>query len=224
MRTLGGRSRLPRSLGLPLALATALVGASGAAALLGATVGPSLEGLRDVLATVDPTSLLAFGCAALAAAAAGVAAWVVTGRHRVAALRRLWIPVAGALAVELAAFLLLYPALDPGRSPRPIAEAAAAATAPDEPIGLVSDRAMLGGLAYYGGRRVVPLGSERSIRRFVELGGRTFIVKARKVERVTAVTPVQEVARLRAGRRAVLVVQGARPAGDAPLSRVDPLR
>lgn len=223
MRTIGGRSSLPRSLGLPLALATALIGTAGVAAILGA-VGPSPAALRDVLATLEPASLLAFGCSALAVVAAGVAAWVVTGRHRVAALRRLWIPVAGALAVELAVFLLLYPALDPARSPRPIAVAAAAATAPDEEVGLVDDRALLGGLLYYGGRRVVFLGSEPSIRRFVDRGGRVFVVKARKLERVTAVTPVREVARLRAGRRAVLVVRAVRGPGDGPLSRADPLR
>jgi hypothetical protein len=155
--------------------------------------------------------------------AAAVAAFVVSGRHRVAALRRLWIAVAAAFAVELAIFLLLYPALDRGRSPRPIAEAAAAATPAGEPVGLVSDRAMLGGLVYYGGRRVVPLRSEASIRRFLDGGGRTFVVKARKLERVGAVAAVREVARLRAGRRAVLVVRADGAAGP-PLSGAQGVR
>jgi hypothetical protein len=121
-------------------------------------------------------------------------------------------------------FFLLYPALDPGRSPRPIAAAAAAVTAPDEPVALVSERPMIGGLAYYGDRRVAPVRSEQSIRRFLDAGGRTFVVKARKLERVTAVTPVREVARVRAGRRAVLVVQAAPPAAAPPLSGAEPVR
>jgi len=215
VRILAGRSSLPRRVGAPLAVgaaASALAGAGGVAAAL---AGSSVEGLRDALAGVRTPLLLGFGCAALAAVAAAAAVFAVTGRHRVAALRRVWIAVAGAWTVELAVFLLLYPALDPGRSPRPIAEAAAAATPPGEPIGLVGDRAMLGGLAYYGGRRVAWLDSEADLRRFFADGGRTVVVKARKLERVTAVAPVEERARLRAGRRAVLVVQ-ARPPGAAP--------
>ena len=224
VRTLAGRSSLPRSLGVPLAIAAGLVAALGATAILGATVGPSVERLRDLLATLELPWLLAFGCGALAAVAAALAAWIVAGRHRVAAIRRLWVALAGAFAVELAVFFLLYPALDPGRSPRPIAEAAAAVTAPDEPVALVSERPMIGGLAYYGDRRVAPVRSEQSIRRFLDAGGRTFVVKARKLERVTAVTPVREVARVRAGRRAVLVVQAAPPAAAPPLSGAEPVR
>jgi hypothetical protein len=223
VRVLAGRSTLPRAVGAPLAAATALVVVAGAAAVLGATAGPSFERLREALADVDARFLLGFGVAALASVAAAVAAFVVSGRHRVAALRRLWIAVAAAFAVELAIFLLLYPALDRGRSPRPIAEAAAAATPAGEPVGLVSDRAMLGGLVYYGGRRVVPLRSEASIRRFLDGGGRTFVVKARKLERVSAVAAVREVARLRAGRRAVLVVRADGAAGP-PLSGAQGVR
>lgn len=223
VRTLRGRSRLPRSLGAPLAVLAVAAAAAALAALVVAAAGPSLERLRDVLADLRAPWLLAFGAAALAAVAAGSAAWVVTGRHRVAALRRIWIAVAGALAFELAVFLLLYPALDPGRSLRPIAEAAAAVTAPGERVGLVSDRAMLGGLAYYGGRRIAALRSPESIQRFLAEGGRTFVVKARKADRVSDLAPVREVARLRTGRRAVVVLR-APPPGTEPLSGADSFR
>ena len=59
---------------------------------------------------------------------------------------------------------------------------------------------------YYGGRPVTALRSPESIRAFLDAGGRTFVVKQRKLERVTAHVPVREVSRSRAGRRAVLVV------------------
>jgi 4-amino-4-deoxy-L-arabinose transferase-like glycosyltransferase len=205
-RELAGRSSVPRSLGAGLAVGAALVGAAGAFAVGAAALAP-----EERLAGVDSGGLLAFGCAAIAVTAAGVAAWTVTRRHGTAALRRLAIPVVGAWAVLLAVFLVLYPALDAGRSPRPIAVAAAAATPADEAVGLVSDRAMLGGLVYYGGRRVVPLRSASSIRSFLDAGGRTLVVKERKLERVTALTPVREVGRARAGRRAVVVVRAEPP-------------
>jgi len=205
-RVLAGRSSWPRSLGAGLAVGLALVGALGAAALGVSVFGPSFEKTRELLASIERGGLLAFGCAALAVASAGFAAWVVTRRHASAALRRAAIPVLAAGLVELAAFQLLYPALDASRSARPIAVLAARATPEGQPVGLVSDRAMVGGLVYYGGRRVVPLRSPESIRAFLDGGGRTLVVKERKLERVTAVTPVRVAGRARSGRRAVVVV------------------
>jgi 4-amino-4-deoxy-L-arabinose transferase-like glycosyltransferase len=210
-RELAGRSSVPRSLGAGLALGAGLLGAAALGAIGAAALAPA-----ERLPGVGRMGLLAFGCAVLATTAAGVAAWVVTRRHGSAALRRLAIPVAGAWAVLLAAFLLLYPALDAGRSPRPIALAAAAATPPGEPVGLVGDRAMLGGLVYYGGRRVVPLRSPESIRSFLAQGGRTLVVKQRKLERVSALTPVREVGRARSGRRTVVVVRAEEAGLSAP--------
>jgi hypothetical protein len=109
-------------------------------------------------------------------------------------------------AFEFAIFQLLYPALDPGRSPRPIAEAAAAATPAGERVGLVSDRAMIGGLVHYGGRGVAELRSAESIAEFFADGGRTIVVKARKRDRVDAIRPMEVVGRARHGRREVLIL------------------
>lgn len=208
-RVLAGRTRLPRVLagGLGLGAASALL--AGAAALGFAALGPSFERTRELAAILDRGLLGVFGAALVAVAAAGVAAWIVSGRHGIRALRRIAIPIAGAYAIELAIFLLLFPALDESRSPRPIAAAAAAAAPAGEPIGLVGDRSMTGGLVYYGGRRVVPLSSPESIRKFLASGGRVFVVKERKLERVEAVTPVEVVGRAREGRRAVVVVEAA---------------
>jgi hypothetical protein len=110
---------------------------------------------------------------------------------------------------ELAAFLLLYPTLDPGKSPRPVALAAAGLTEPARPVGLLGDRALAGGLVYYGGRPVTLLSTPESVERFVAEGGAAIVVQARKLPRVEAVVPVRVEARFREGRRALLVVSPA---------------
>jgi hypothetical protein len=87
-----------------------------------------------------------------------------------------------------------------------LAEAAADVTAPDEPIGLVSKRALLGGLAYYANRRIEALSTPESIKLFLDAGGRVLVVHEREIERVSAWAPVEVVARARSGRRALVVV------------------
>ncbi|MDJ0869864.1 MAG: hypothetical protein QNK03_27470, partial [Myxococcota bacterium] len=67
-------------------------------------------------------------------------------------------------------------------------------------------RTLTGGLVYYAGRRVVPLGDGEAIRRFVDGGGRALVVRERKLDRVEAVTPVEERFRSRRGRRTLLLV------------------
>jgi hypothetical protein len=109
-------------------------------------------------------------------------------------------------ALLLVVFTVVYPALDPGKSPRPIAEAAAALTPEGESIGLVGDVQMAGGLVYYGHRHVEPLDEAASIERFLAAGGRAIVVEEKKRERVDAVTPVDVWFRARDGSRAVLVV------------------
>jgi hypothetical protein len=200
--------KLPRVLAAGLVAGTVAVLAVGVAVVI---VGMPFVAHLPALDGIDRISFGAFGGAAVAVAIGAIAFWVVLRRSGAGALRRTSVAVAAAWAVELAAFQILYPAIDGMRSPRPIAVAAAGVTPEGAPIGLVSDRAMAGGLLYYGGRPVVPLRSPESIRKFLDGGGRTFVVKQRKLERVTAHTPVREVSRSRAGRRAVLVVV----AGDA---------
>ena len=76
-------------------------------------------------------------------------------------------------------------------------------------MGLVGNEAKLGGLAYYSGRDVVHLDDARAIRGFLESGGRTLVVQARKLARIEAVTPVRLHAELREGGRRWLVVSPA---------------
>jgi 4-amino-4-deoxy-L-arabinose transferase-like glycosyltransferase len=183
LRWLSGHARLPR---------TASVGALAAALL---TLGVGAEGIlgyfgramfldEGMLAEVNLDLLGAFGVALIAIALAFTAGYVLMARNRVTVGRYPALAVAMAFSLELAIFLLLLPALDPITSTRPIAVAAAAHTDPGERIGLVDDRPMVGGLAYYGRRKIAALRSADDVREFVEGGGRTLVVKRRKLERI----------------------------------------
>jgi 4-amino-4-deoxy-L-arabinose transferase-like glycosyltransferase len=225
VRGLEGRVALPRALRVLLGALAGLLAVVAAEALLAGAAGASLlglvtgKGLRggSVLAALeglDARLVAAFGAGLLAvlAAALGASAWL--SRRAAPALTRFGVAVAVVLGVELAVFHALFPALDASRSPRALAEAAAAATPPGTPIGLHGHKAMTGGLLYYGGRRVVQVGSAERLRRYAAEHGGAIVLKARKLPQVEAVVPVEVVARARAGRREALVVR-PRTAADA---------
>jgi 4-amino-4-deoxy-L-arabinose transferase-like glycosyltransferase len=202
--TCRGRAKLPRAIGAAAAVLAASLGIAGA----------TLLAVGEIGGVVFPRAL---GIGLIVIAAAGVGAYRAVGdARRDGALAQLTIVVACVFAVEFSAFVWLFPALDPGKSPRPIAAAAAALTAPDEPIGLLGNRAMVGGIVYYAKRRVVELRTEEDIRNFVAADGSVMIVKKRVLEKVTATTPVEIRSSFREGRRALLVVtplaRGADPA------------
>jgi hypothetical protein len=121
-------------------------------------------------------------------------------------------------AVELAVFLLLLPALEPTTTLRPTALAAAEHTPEHERIGLFGSRAMVGGLAYYGRRRVAELRTPEDVTRFFEAGGGALVLKAKKLGRLE--TPVAVVHRARSGRRELLVVT-PRTASDGGTHRLE---
>ncbi len=195
---IGGKKAVPRALAWG-AGGLGLVAAGGG--ILASVVNPS-----------DSFEIpRAFALSLPIAVAIGALAWALLARHDAPAWSRFACAVATVGAIELASFLILYPALDADKSPRPIALAAAARTAPDEPVGLVGDRPKLAGLAYYGNRRIVHLDDADDIRRFLDDGGHTFVVRQRKLARLEEVTPVRIESKLREGRRAWLVVS---PAGS----------
>ena len=111
-------------------------------------------------------------------------------------------------ALELGAFTWLFPRLDAEKSPRPVAAAAARLTSPDEPIALTR-RSLIGGIAYYGRRRTRVVETPADVERFLAMGGRVIVVPALHLHVVTRVTPVLVHARLRSGRRTLLVVTPA---------------
>lgn len=211
VRALAGRARPPPAY------------AAGAALLAIALVALGIEavaaGFLDAPLALDPERaaalrgplLGAFGVALLAIVGAGLAAWWRLARRGAPSLAFAGVAVGGVYAGLLAAFLLLFPALEPILSLRPLAEAAARATPPGRPIGLVSDETWTGGIAYYGRRPVAVLHSGEDVRRFLDAGGEAMIVQARKAERVEAVAPVEVLARARSGSREALVLRARRP-------------
>ncbi|UCE86208.1 MAG: glycosyltransferase family 39 protein [Deltaproteobacteria bacterium] len=203
VRTFGGRPALPRTIG----------GVAAALGALSAGAGAFCLATGEIRGVVLPAAL---GIALIAIPGIGGLAYRASTRSgRGAAPSQLAIVIACVFAVELASFVWLFPALDPGKSPRPVARAAAALTPPGEPIGLWGSRALAGGIVYYGRRRVAELRNEDDLRAFLAARGRAIVVKQRSLEHVEAVTPVEVRASFRAGRRALLVVT-PRAAGPAP--------
>lgn len=179
--------------------------ARAAAALGGLLAAAGLAAAAASRAGALPVPVPAAFALALPVAVAGAAfAWRALARSRPAL--RFGAIVAGAWAIELSAFALALPALDPQKSPRAIADVVAARSAPDERVGLVGDAQKTAGLAYYGARRIVPLEGPEDVRRFLDAGGRMLVVRRKKLSRVEAVTPVEIHAAVRGGDREFVVV------------------
>jgi 4-amino-4-deoxy-L-arabinose transferase-like glycosyltransferase len=154
----------------------------------------------------DETASLVAGAAVVVIVGAGVIAQLALWRARARLRLRLAIPVIAVWALLLVIFGVAYPAFDPEKSPRSIAEAAAELTPEGEAIGLVGSIQMAGGIVYYADRRVAALRDAEDIERFLADGGQAIVVEEKKRARVDAVAPVEVRFRARSGRRAVLVV------------------
>lgn len=200
---LAGRAQLPRAFTVGAACVIAVLlalGIEGIAAGLGRPFVLPAEQVAELRAPL----LLAFGCGLIGIACAALVAWVLGVRNRVAVIAFPGL-VAGTLAaVELAVFLLLYPALEPTTSLRPSALAAAEHTPEGGRIGLLGSRSLVGGLAYYGGRRVAELRTPEDVGRFFAEGGGALVLKRKKLERLEM--PLEIVHRARSGRRELVVV------------------
>ncbi len=195
IRALRSRSALPRWVGR-------LVGGLGVtivAALLVIVVAQLIPNVRMPLAFVGVV------------AAVILAAWWSWPRApaHLGALGQLGVLIAAVFALELATFTLMLPALEPEKSPQPVARAAAALAPGGEPIGLVEMQPGIGGIAYYSGRRVEDIAPAAELRTFFEKGGRVAIIRAETFERVHGEAFSEIRARFRAGRRALLVVTPA---------------
>ena len=202
-RWLAGRARLPRAFGVGAAVVLALLLAVGVEAIA-AGLGHPLLLRREALAELRLPFLVAFGCGLAGVGLAGLAAALLGMRNRAPAYAFPGL-VAGVLAaVELAGFTLLLPALEPMQSYRPAALAAREITPPGQRIGLLGSRSLVGGLAYYGERRVTPLETPAEVERFFAAGGRALVLKGKKLDGLPV--PVEVVERVHSGRRELLVV------------------
>ena len=200
---LAGRARLPRAFTVGAAVVIVLLLALGAESIL-AGLGRQFLLPAELVAELRAPLLLAFGCGLVGIACAAVVALVVGLRNRVPVPAFPAFAAGMLAAVELAVFLLLYPALEPTTTLRPTARAAAERTAPDGRIGLLGSRAMVGGLAYYGERRIEELRTPEDVERFFASGGRALVLKRKKLERLHM--PLEVVHRARSGSRELIVV------------------
>jgi 4-amino-4-deoxy-L-arabinose transferase-like glycosyltransferase len=207
LRTLAGRRQIPRALAVGAALGAGLLALLGCAAIAATFWKPI---------GVTPSHLFAFGATTVVLVAVGFAAWRACTHRRAPLPAYVGVSLAVVFGVEVAIFQLLFPGMNPDKSPRYIAEAAGALTPPDGRIGLMSDRALVGGLAYYRERWVALLSTPSSVRQFVEGGGQAIVVKARKLTRVSDAAPIEVRAEFREGRRTVLVVSPRRSVVSAP--------
>lgn len=123
----------------------------------------------------------------------------------IAARRQIAIGIATVLAVELVLFAWIFRALDAEKSPRAIAEAAAARVRAGGTIGLLGERGLIGGVVYYGNRRVTQLDRGEDVARFLAEGGQALIARRRDLPRIAEHVDVEVVATARGGRRALVV-------------------
>jgi 4-amino-4-deoxy-L-arabinose transferase-like glycosyltransferase len=214
-RWLVGRARAPKRLAF-FAVAIGLLFASLGALSLQLGSGAPLPGLFKAkwlgrwvgpgdIAEVDLALLRSFGLTLFGAIVAAITAWIALRRARSSALRFVFVPIGLAYAALFAAFAQLFPAIDPLRSVRPIAEAAAARTPAGQPIGLYDEHNLVGGLAYYASREhpILELATPAEVGAFFEAGGRVVVARERKLEGVTLGEVVE---RFRSGERSVVLV------------------
>jgi 4-amino-4-deoxy-L-arabinose transferase-like glycosyltransferase len=211
LRWLVGRARLPRAFGVGTGVVLALLLAIGGVAIA-AGLGRPLLVPAERLAELRAEYLLAFGCGLVGVALAGLAAGLLWLRNRVPAFVFPGLAAGTVAAVYLMLFLLLLPALEPTQTLRPTAEAAGQHTPPGQRIGVLGSRAMVGGLNYYGRRRVAVLRTPEDVERFFAEGGGALVLKRKKLERLDM--PLEIVHRARSGKRELLVVT-PRTASDA---------
>jgi 4-amino-4-deoxy-L-arabinose transferase-like glycosyltransferase len=203
LRWLAGRARLPRVVGVSAAVLLALLFAVGAEAVA-AGLGHPLLVPEELFIELRLPFLLAFGCGLLGVALAGLAAGLLGLRNRVPPYGFPGLVAGTVAAVELAFFGLLLPALEPMQTFRPTALAAREHTPPGQRIGLLGSDSMVGGLNYYGERRVTVLRTPEDVERFFAAGGHALVLKGNKLERLSL--PVEVVHRAHSGRRELLVV------------------
>ncbi len=186
---------------------------TGALLVLGAVLGGTGIAVA-VLGPVELASAPGFALPRIVGAAVALAvgggwlwAWAWVGVPGTGRATRKAVGVVAAIAgVELAVFTLAYPAFDPEKSPRPIAELAVRGSPGSGPIGVFDHRSMVGGLLYYGGRQATAIPDAEALRRFWDAGGGAVAVRRSKLDRLHAAGPMQTVGSVRHGRREVVVV------------------
>ena len=133
------------------------------------------------------------------------------GRLANKTLRRLALVLCAVASIEFALFTLALPRLNSEKSPRPIALAATRNTAPNEAVGVFGLSPLEGGIAYYGKRPVISLRNESDLEAFLDHGGRTIILRDRKLESLDKNLGLRAIQTFRSGRRKLALAQRLDP-------------
>ncbi len=170
---------------------------------------------QDDVAGAHVPLVVSLGLVAIPVAAA--VGWLrVVRRNRPLAIAA--VLVLAAWAVLAVVFGRLYPALDPVRSMKLVAEAARRHTPSEQPLALLGSRPMIGGLSYYAEGPIHWIDDLEDVPAYFESGGVALITKASKLERLQAIAPVTVRETVREGDRALLIVRYT-PDGEAPPGR-----
>lgn len=123
--------------------------------------------------------------------------------------RRMWglrtLLAVAAIELAVATLVLPLPRLAAEKSPRPIAEAAAARSQPDRAIGLFGLDAFAGPIGYYGKRRAVFLRSEAELRTHFEAPGSLVILRERDFDAFRERLDLVRVESFRSGSRTLIL-------------------
>jgi 4-amino-4-deoxy-L-arabinose transferase-like glycosyltransferase len=184
--------RAPRA----LAIAAAALG-FGALAAIGALAGRN--------SFVDAALATGFGVAVVAIGVATALCWLWLARRETTAESRIALLPACVFMVQLLAHAVVLPALDAENSPRPIAEAAAALTHPDQEVALYRGGDIADAVAYYGDRSVDPIFATAKLAAFFERGGRVVVFEEERLAEVESITPVVVRGRFRVRRDSWLI-------------------
>ena len=134
----------------------------------------------------------------------GCLAWY-WARHRRARSLHAGLAVAGVFAIEWLLFNIALPVFDLEKSPRAIAELASANTAPNAAIGIYQRGTLVGGITYYGSRRVLEIPDLESLHHFVRHEGGAIVLHASHLASLQQAVPLQTIASLRRGRRRIVI-------------------
>ena len=195
------------------------------AAVTTAAVAAAVAGLGLWIAATGPVAVpnnpgfevpVAFGVVVAALALGTLAIQSALGRRHVAREWNWISTIAALVALYAAVFWQLYPAFNEAKSPRPVARAALSRSAPNAPIGVFDQRALVEAVAYYAQRRVVHFSEPEAAVAFLDPPGRVLILRAKNLTRLQNAGSLQVETSIRGGRRELIVVRSKPPDNGSP--------
>jgi len=132
------------------------------------------------------------------------------GAHAADGLKRMHragIAVGVVIGIETALFAFAAPLLEAEKSPRPIAQAVALRTRPDESVGVYRLRPIEGAIPYYGDRSVVSLKDDADLEAFFEANGRLLLMREGHFNQIQQAHGLSVVEAFRSNRRRLVLAE-----------------